>query len=157
MRNALRRFLMRAFLPLCLVFCLVFLPFGSAQAQAPRGVEPIPGYTGLYVADANKFMAGAFVFFMIPRPRDVRAFLAQVKTCTSDPQLARQLRNERLRTTVISFRTVFTALAAGDCDVFIGTNFDLAQLNKRLNSNAIGANFNMLLKAMRQMIVGNQR
>ncbi|MCK8464076.1 hypothetical protein MUY35_09460 [Aliiroseovarius sp. S1339] len=127
---------MRAFSALFLAFCLVVLPVGFAQPQtstsAPRGVERIPGYTGLYVADANRFMAGAFLVIMLTQPRDVRAFLTKVKTCASNRPLVAQLREERLRTAVIPFQEVFPALRAGACDIFIGTDFDLAQLDRRI-------------------------
>ncbi len=128
---------MRALVALILAFCLVILPVGSARPQtsrpAPPGVEPIPGYTGLYVADAARFMAGAFLMNMLTRPRDVRAFLARVKTCASSRPLAFRLRDEGVRTAMIPFSEVVPALRSGSCDIFIGTNFSLAQLNIRLN------------------------
>ena len=131
---------MHTFTALILAFCLVVLPISQARSQtssdAPRGGEPIPGYSSLYVVDARQFMAGAFLLTMLTQPRDVRAFLASLSTCTSSPSLARQLQNEGLRPSVVTARETVVALSSGDCDVFVGANFDLAQLNNRLSSNS---------------------
>ncbi|MEL6617803.1 MAG: hypothetical protein AAFP16_02935 [Pseudomonadota bacterium] len=130
---------MRVFFASLLALSLIVSASGQALAQASRlsvqGVEPIPGYTGLYVADANRFMAGAFLFVMLTQPRDVRAFLRQVKTCASDRVLVSRLRRERVNTSILSTEEVFTALRSGACDIYIGGNFDLAQLDKRLDGD----------------------
>jgi hypothetical protein len=129
---------MRIFTALFLAFCLLVLPMVPAQSQtssdAPRGLDPIPGYNSLYVVDAPRFMLGAFLLNMATQPRDVRAFLRGLRTCTSSRPLAIRLQNEGLRTTVVTAQETFTALSSGSCDVFIGANFDLAQLDRRLNS-----------------------
>ncbi|WP_158269997.1 hypothetical protein [Litoreibacter ponti] len=72
---------------------------------------------------------------MLTRPRDVREFLTRLKTCASDRPLAFRLRQEGIRTAIISFSEVVPALRSGSCDVFVGTNFRLAQLDRRLNSD----------------------
>lgn len=129
---------MRIFTALIVAFCLVIMPISPARSQtfsdAPRGVDQIPGYPNLYVADANSFMAGAFFLAILTRPRDLRAFLAPLETCTFSPALAQQLRNEGLRTSPVTAQQALTALVSGDCAVFIGANFDIARLNNRFDS-----------------------
>ncbi len=126
---------MRVLTALIMAFCLVIMPISPARSQtfsdAPRGVEQVPGYPNLYVADARQFVAGALFFALLTQPRNVGELLGRFGTCTSDPTLARQLRGEGLRTSVISTQEVFTALRSGECVVFIGANFDVARLNNR--------------------------
>lgn len=128
---------MRALVAFFLALSLLLSASGQVLAQqsrsVPPGVEPIPGYPGLYVADAKRFMAGSFVVVMLTRPRDVRGFLSQVKSCASQQDLAARLQREGLSTFVVPFREVSAALRTGACTVYIGANFDFAQLNRPLN------------------------
>lgn len=129
---------MRVFTALIVALGLVIMPISPARSQtfsdAPRNVDQIPGYPNLYVADAGSFMAGAFLLAILTRPRDVRAFLAPLDTCASNPTLAQNLRNEGLRTSVVNIQQAFTALASGDCAVFIGSGFDIRRLDNRFDS-----------------------
>ncbi|WP_299653463.1 hypothetical protein [uncultured Tateyamaria sp.] len=131
---------MRVFWSFFLAICLLVYPAGHATAQStrdgPRGAEPIPGYSGLYVADASRFMAGAFVVVMLTRPTDVQDFLGKVKTCSSTREVVARLRREDLNTALIRFPEASTALRTGVCDVFIGGDFDFAQLSRRLDAGS---------------------
>lgn len=130
--------------PLVLVLALSLLVSSVWQGQsqtlpaAPRGAEAIPGYPGLYVADADRFMAGAFVITLLTRPGDVRTFLSRVKTCASQRALANRLRQEGLTTFAIAFAEVLPALRTGACDVFVGVDFDFEHLDRRLDPGPDG-------------------
>ncbi|WP_298921782.1 hypothetical protein [uncultured Roseobacter sp.] len=129
---------MRVVLSLIVAICLLVHPAGQLMAQStntvPRGAEPIPGYSGLYVANASRFMKSAFLVVMLTRPRNVREFLGKVKTCTATREVFIRLRGEGIRSDLIRFAQVVTVLTAGDCDVFIGGDFNFAQLDRPLDS-----------------------
>lgn len=127
---------MRAIVAFLLALNLLVAPVGQAFAQnvraAPPGVEPIPDYPGLYVADANRFMAEAFFVIMLSRPRTVRDFLSNVRTCSSRRAIAARLREEGLNTIVVPDAEVFEALRRGVCTIYVGSDFNFAQLDRRL-------------------------
>ncbi len=132
---------MRFFASLIVVICLLVHPAGRAFAQsssdAPRGAEPIPGYSGLYVADATRFIAGAVLFVRLTQTKDVREFLGKVKTCVASREVFTRLRSEGLNSALIRFSEAATALRSGACDVFVARNFDFAQLDRRFDSDDV--------------------